>query len=219
MIFNRNIYTIQKNNVAKFLNMINRFHVNPDINVTIDKKTVSISVSSIATMDFYYMLPLVDKKTFILDKHQQEVCNIINNISYARLSNGEDTTFIKRKYKTIDFNRLIEIAYMLKYVKRLFINPHDNIIYIGIGSEKLGYYIIDIKTDCVSDTSCPAFNINKGFSDPFQDKSLLLDSITSVSTNSHNRFSNLNIYFTKWLQNKDTNILFNVDQNVVLNTV
>lgn len=219
MIFNRNIYTIQKNNVARFLNMINRFHINPDINVTIDKKTVTISVSSSANMDFYYMLPLVDKKTYMIDDQQKSICDIINNLSYTRLSKGNDNTYIKRKYKPIDFNRLVELTYMLKYVKRLFINPYDNIIYIGIGSEKLGYFIIDIKTDGVSDASCPSFNINKGFSDPFQDRSLLLDSITSISTNSHNRFSNLNLYFTKWLQDTNNTILFNVDQNVVLNTV
>lgn len=206
MIYNRNIYTLNKSNVANFMNLINKYHHNPEIKITIDKNTVTLCVVSSATLDFYKLLPKINKHKIKLTENQTKIADLINNYLHNKLKNNTSTTIKQLNFPQIKFKELLEISYNLIYVSKLLINNND--IYIGIGSDKLGYYVMELTNTYIKELSCPKFNINKGFIDPFY------DIYTEDSINSKNRFSFLNeTYFNVWQQK---NLVTDISRNINL---
>ena len=193
MIFNRNIYTINKNNVSNFMNLINTYHYNPEIKVTIDKNTVTLCVVSSANIDFYNLLPPYKNLKYLLTKQQNDIVTLINKTLHKRLKTNNINIPIIEKLNCNNFNELEKLSYNLRFTTRMFINRVNETIYLGIGSKKLGYYVMSLTYEHIKDASCPRFNINKGFIDPFYDV------YADDSTNYKNRFAILNKqYFDLW---------------------
>ena len=199
VIVNRCQYETTKDSVSNLVALINRYHPGGEMIPTISKNKVRFSVISSASTDFYNILP---KFTFsnincVLDKEQQHIKDVIENIFFLRLRYQDHETQLHSKYPNISFDKLIQIASTLQYSTKIFPIYAEEIIYIGIGSKKLGHYIMVLHTDHILDGSYPKFHLEDGFIDPFLDGTFSqCASNESMSTKS--RYTVLNHQFKKW---------------------
>ena len=163
-------YETTKDNVSNFVSIINKYHPNGDLTASVNGNIVKFTVMSDTTSDFFNILPSFNfsNKYTTLNQQQLNIKNIIENLFFQRLhSKKSNEIFLNQYFEPILFDKLLQIAMGLKYSVKLFPNPSEQIIYIGIGSKNLGLHVMCVFTDHVSDCICPHFNINNGFIDSY----------------------------------------------------
>jgi len=196
VIFNRNEYNSKREYASKLLSLINKYHPTGEIYPTLIGDMVKYKVVSNAQDDFFSILPnfTFSNDYFALSKRQVDVKNKIEKLFFNRLRAGATDIILTTEYNEITFDQLLEVATTLKYSVKMFPIHTENIIYIGIGSKKLGRYVMELSLNKARDGIYPKFDIDDGFIVPFPSE--LVPSNSSVSTSS--RYSVLNYFFNKW---------------------
>lgn len=199
VIINRCQYETTKDSVSNLVALINRYHPEGEMIPTVSKNKVRFSVISSASTDFYNILPRFNfsEDNCNLDKDQIYVKGVIENIFFLRLRYKNNDIQLNSKYNSISFDKLIQIASTLKYSTKIYPIHTEEIIYIGIGSKKLGYYIMVLHTDHITDGSYPKFNLEDGFIDPFLDGTFS-QCASNESMSTRSRYTILNHQFKKW---------------------
>ena len=198
VVFNRCQYETTKDSVSNLVSLINRYHPGGDMIPTVTGNRVHFSVISSASTDFYYILPKYEfiDNLYNLDKEQQCIKTIIENCFFSKLQQKNRDTFVQEKYNNISFDRLLHVAATLKFSTRIFPIHTEEIIYVGIGSKKLGYCIMTLYTNRVQDGICPKFDLNNGFIDPMDGR--LNSYISNESISIASVYALLNSKFKKW---------------------
>ena len=199
VVINRCQYETTKDSVSNLVALINKYHPGGEMIPTISKNKVHFAVISLASTDFYNILPKFEFSDTIynLNKEQQYVKELIENYFFMKLRHQNQEAQLHSTYPNIPFDKLIQIAATLKFSTKIFPIHTEEIIYIGIGSKKLGHHIIVLHTDHISDGSYPKFHLEEGFIDPFLDGTFTqCSSNESMSTKS--RYTVLNYQFKKW---------------------
>jgi len=189
---NKNIYEVSKDRVSNLLSLINRYHKNALIELQVNLNNVTLTVESDSTLDFFNILPDIDidPNDIQLDDKQIILKKEIENILFNKLK--DKNIVIDTDFNEISFIELIELSYTLKFTVKIFPNIQDEIIYLGIGSERLGIHVIQLSCNNIKDFQIPLFNLRTGF-----------------ISNSNIDF--LNKYFNLWVHKDRDESILNLD--------
>jgi hypothetical protein len=191
-------YETTKDNVSNLIALINRYHPAGQIKPKIKGNIVRLDIISDSTLDFWYMLPSFSfTYKNDLTKKQLMVKKYIESLFFERLRlKHTDSNIIMIRYNVkISYKELLEIIQSLKFSVKLLPIPEEEMAYIGIGSDVLGFYIMSVFRDYASDSISPHFNIYTGFTDP-------LESMNNESRSTQSCYDVFNKYFALWKNNK-----------------
>ena len=198
-LVNKCYYETTKDSASNLIALINKYHTDGNIEPEILGHKVRLLITSSARSDFYNILPQYNFNydTTKLNDAQLQIKEIIENTFFKRLKKKTSDESLCRYFPQTNFNSLIEISQTLKFSSKLFPLYEDSIIYIGIGSEKLGYYVMIVTSNYICDCTYPNFNLNTGFyfqSNVINDNNKsLYESNSNISSE-----SSLNNYFNNW---------------------
>lgn len=209
VIFNRCEYETTKDSVSHLIALINKCHPSGNIYPTVKNNKVHFNIISNAMDDFYNMIPQFNfcRSLFKLNYNLELIRNNIENLFFERLQYGGKEIYLSCSYDKIPFESLLQIAMTLKFAVKFFPIHSDEMIYIGIGSKKLGYYIMNLFTDKACDGEYPQFDIDDGFIDPFKS-----DQATESNISEKTRYTVLNYYFKKWKEGGCTTHLLHLEE-------
>lgn len=202
VIFNRNEYNSKREHASKLLSLINKYHPTGEIQPGLVGDMVRYTVISNAQDDFFSILPnfTFSNTYYTLSNKQVDVKNKIEKLFFNRLKMGGKEILLSVSYDEITFEQLVQVATTLRYSVKMFPIHTENIIYVGIGSKKLGRYVMELSPKKAKDGIYPKFDIDDGFIDPFPSEFAPINSTVSTSS----RYGVLNYFFNKW-KNSDCN--------------
>jgi len=167
--YTRCLYTIPKDRTSYFLSLINIYHPKGEITVNINSNNVYFIVISDTVNDFYNLLPSKESYSYSpsnkLTHNQSKAKEQIEHLFFGRLRYKSREIPLHCNYEALSFNQLLDLVLRLKYTSCLYPIEKENIIYVGIGSEKLGYYIMILTPNKAFDAIVPKLDLDLGFKD------------------------------------------------------
>jgi len=189
---NKNIYDVPKSRLSNLLSLINIYHQKATINPEINKDNVRLTVESDINLDFFNLLPDITNTDITLNDDQRKTKAIIEKYLFLKLYKKQPINI--NITPPIEFTDLLQIAPTLNFTVKLFPNILDEFVFIGIGSERLGFYVIKLGVNNICDAHIPYFDLKDGF-----------------KSNKENLLY-LNMFFQLWVQNnREYDILYNDD--------